>query len=569
MRQLLALIFLLSQPLAQAAGGFSHRVTMDPETRDAIQVSSMMDNLPTAGFMPLKVRIDNRSSSDRSWALRPAMSQNDWIQASWTFPVKAGTSAEFDILVPLKTSNFNYRWGAQFTWSGPGVEYNVMQLPQTSSRSSSGGMPFIGMSDSLHANHWGNLQGSSSDLTGTSLDLTQATADWRAYSGMDQVWMTSAEWQSLPTDKQNALIEAITFGADLILVCPTAEEAAAMKATFKRDGAGSRDLWYQGAGLFRLVVAAKHQLSTEKAMGLIRAGPQKAGDLGSALPSGYFEKAVATVSTGGPLVLLFIVLFGVLAGPVNLFVLAPAGRRHRLFITTPIISIVGALILALSIFIQDGTGGTGVRLIHAQILPDQKRLLISQEQMARTGLLIGSRFTLGDSAWMQPLTDTQASLSIGQNVRFSLSANGTHTGDWFRSRNRQRHLIQSSRPSRAAIEFTGGESPSIVSTMEVTLKEIYVRAPDGSIWRAKNVTPGSRMNLTRESAGLDWWKERAKALGLNGPLRSTTSRAEHGTAQAHFYAEAEPSPAFAIETLGSIRWETPLVLISGPLTVKP
>jgi hypothetical protein len=569
MRRLLPLCLLLLHPLAHGAGGFSHNVTMDPETRDSIQVSSMMDNLPTAGFMPLKVRIDNRSTADRSWSLRPILQQNEWILSSWTFPVKAGSMTEFEILVPLKASQFGYRWGAQFSWSGPGVEHNAMPLPQTSASSTSGSIPFVGMSDSLHANHWGQLQSSSSDLIGTSLDLSQAPADWRGYSGLDHIWMTSAEWRSLATDKQHAIIEAITFGSDLILVCPTAEDAAAIKASFKRTNTASRDVWYQGAGRFRLVVAAGHKLDTTSTMSIIRSGNKKAADFGAALPSGYFEKAVATVSTGGPLVLIFIVLFGVLAGPVNLFVLAPAGRRHRLFITTPIISIVGALILALSILIQDGTGGTGVRLIHAQILPDQKRLLISQEQVARTGLLLGSSFTLSDTAWVQPLTDNQASLSINQNTQFSLTANGQHTGDWFRSRTRQRHLIQTSRPSRAAIEFTSGESPSIVSTMEVTLKEIYVRAPDGSIWRAKNVTPGSRMNLTRESAGLDWWKERAKAFDLNGPLRTTTSRAEHGTAQAHFYAEAEPSPAFAIETLSSIRWETPLVLISGPLTVKP
>lgn len=567
MRIFLALLIFLSSPAAQAAGGFSHSVTMDPETRDSITVSSMMDNMPTVGFVPLKVVIDNRSATDRSWSLSHERLDASWIRSSWTFPVKAGSRGEFAILVPLKTGNFGYRWGMQYNWSGPGVNYPLMQLPQTGTRSSSGSLPFIGISDSLHTKHWSQLQGEDSNLMGTSLALVDAPADWRAYSGLDQIWMSSSEWTGLPNDVKNGLLEAITFGSDLVLVCPNEADAAAVKASFNHDGAETRNHWYRGAGRIELMIAANHNLSISKTMNVIRPAPRKAGAFEGSNASTLLTDAVAPIGTAGPLVLLFIVLFGVIAGPVNLFVLAPVGRRHRLFVTTPLISLAGALILALSIFIQDGTGGSGTRVIHAQILPDQKRLLITQEQMARTGLLLGSSFATAESTWVQPLGETSTPGYSRANLTHSLAPDGTHSGDWFRSRTRQRHVIQSVRPSRAAIEFTPGESPSILSTMEASLKTLYVKAPDGTFWKAQNVSPGSRTPLTKADDMRSWWQDLTSTQKLTGMVKATTDRAEENTA--HFYAEAEPAAPFVIDTLSSIRWQTPILLISGSLTLKP
>lgn len=567
MRIFLALLIFLSSHAAHAAGGFSHDVTMDPETRDSITVTSMMDNMPTVGFMPLKVVIDNRSANDRTWSLSPTRLEGGWIRTTWTFPVKAGSRGEFDVLVPLKTTNFNYRWGAQYEWKGPGVEYPPMPLPQTGSSSSVRNMAFVGMSDSLHTIHWGKLQGQESNLTGASLALALAPPDWRAYSGMDQIWMRSSEWLGLPGGTRNAVLEAITFGADLVLVCPDATDATALKTSFKRPANQNSDDWYQGAGRIRLVTAANHNLNTGTALSIIRSAPVRPEDMESARASTLLDQAVASIGAAGPLVLLFIVLFGVVAGPVNLFVLAPSGRRHRLFITTPIISLVGALILALSIFIQDGTGGSGTRVIHAQILPDQKRLLITQEQMARTGLLLGSSFASSETTWIQPLADSEAHSHSRSIQTHSIDPDGTHSGDWFRSRTRQRHLIQTVRPSRAAIEFTGGETPSILSTMETTLKTVYVKAPDDTVWKAENVSPGTRTPLTRADDNMSWWNDLTSTEKLTGLVKNSTTRAENNTA--HFYAEAEPAAPFIMDSLSSIHWQTPLVLVSGPLTLKP
>src|SRR5690606_21574539 len=62
-----------------------------------------------------------------------------------------------------------------------------------------------------------------------------------------------------------------------------------------------------------------------------------------------------------------LVLFAIIVGPVNLFVFAKVGKRHRLFITTPIISLATSLLLVGLIILQDGFGGSGFRRVLMEV----------------------------------------------------------------------------------------------------------------------------------------------------------------------------------------------------------
>ena len=61
-----------------------------------------------------------------------------------------------------------------------------------------------------------------------------------------------------------------------------------------------------------------------------------------------------------------LIAFGIIVGPVNLFVIARQGRRHRLFWTTPLISLIASLLLiALDITASLSTEDRLRRLIDA------------------------------------------------------------------------------------------------------------------------------------------------------------------------------------------------------------
>jgi hypothetical protein len=102
-------------------------------------------------------------------------------------------------------------------------------------------------------------------------------------------------------------------------------------------------------------------------------------------------------------VLVFLVIFGVLVGPVNLFVLAPAGKRHKLFITTPLLSIGASIVMVGLILIQDGTGGTGRRFIAINLQPDEAAAYVTQEQISRTGVLFGTGFEMKQPVLIEPV----------------------------------------------------------------------------------------------------------------------------------------------------------------------
>ncbi len=74
-----------------------------------------------------------------------------------------------------------------------------------------------------------------------------------------------------------------------------------------------------------------------------------------------------TVHTG--LILSFVLVFGALIGPVNLFVFARGKKRFRLFWTTPLISIIASVALIVGILLTDGIGGSGKQLIAVFSLP--------------------------------------------------------------------------------------------------------------------------------------------------------------------------------------------------------
>jgi len=104
---------------------------------------------------------------------------------------------------------------------------------------------------------------------------------------------------------------------------------------------------------------------------------------------------VGQVRLQSGLIFGFILIFALVVGPLNLFVFASGKNRPRLFWTTPLISLIGAGLLAALMIVQDGFGGTGARTTLAVLLPQDKKMAVIQEQVSRTGILLGQPFRQG------------------------------------------------------------------------------------------------------------------------------------------------------------------------------
>jgi amino acid transporter len=104
-----------------------------------------------------------------------------------------------------------------------------------------------------------------------------------------------------------------------------------------------------------------------------------------------------------PFLIVFITAFAAIVGPLNLYWLAGGARRHRLFWTTPLISLAASLLLVVVILLQDGFGGVGKRVLLTYILPGEKKAVVLQEQVTRTGVLLGREFDVQEDVFLTPL----------------------------------------------------------------------------------------------------------------------------------------------------------------------
>jgi hypothetical protein len=275
-------------------------------------------------------------------------------------------------------------------------------------------------------------------------------------------------------------------------------------------------------------------------------------------------------------VVAFLVVFGILVGPVNLFVLAPSGRRHRLFITTPLLSVGASVLMVGIILTQDGTGGMGARLIAIDIQPEEAAAYVTQEQVSRTGVLLGGGFEVKQPALIEPLAlpDTPwVKLKSNNNSQpAQLSQEGRlRGGNYFQSRAEQGQILRAVVSSRARLEMKTGlaadAAPEVISALGFTIDDLFYVNANGGVWRAKGtLATGQQVKLTKSDSStlrsiledpikLSGGHTRSRLMGMiNGTLPRST-----------FFAIAKAAPGFAIDTLPSIRWQQDRVLVFGSL----
>ena len=267
-------------------------------------------------------------------------------------------------------------------------------------------------------------------------------------------------------------------------------------------------------------------------------------------------RALGAIPINAPFLIGFIVVFAVLVGPVNLFWLADATRRHRLFWTTPLISLAASLLLTAVIILQDGFGGHGERVMVTLLCPDRREAVVTQEQATRTGVLASRRFLASEDLVFTPL-------KVGRFFGKSFGRSGRDFGgDWFASRSVQAQRAEAIVPSRAEVQLLNadaastGAPPVVVSSIPATIKEIHYLDLSDHGWRGDNLHTGERVTLRHEPS---YDRSFPGGSALLGKLPDQMTRQP-----GYFYAVADDAPF--IETLPAIRWRKQQAAYLGPVT---
>ncbi len=528
-----------------------------------IEITGPADEVPPDGCYPCWVTIHNRSGATRTWNIQATeqsyAEHGDSISTSQSLPVENDSVARAAVLIPLssgaRSGGYSYQ-SISLEINGYGVEGQAAPLANTSiSRASS--TAFVGMGEALATPIWASLQKKYSDasrrLYGSTVAPTQISPDWRALSGFGCLWLADTEYTTLDAGQRAAIRRWVDQGGTFYLSARTLDPALRASLDLPDDGTEG----HQGYGLVRWLPWDGKPLELDRAVAIIDGITARRSDPDTHDATNWgMMKSVGAIPLNAPFLLGFIGLFAVVAGPVNLFMFAPATRRHRLFWTTPLISAVGSLLLVAVILLQDGFGGRGERVMVTRLFPGQRQAVVVQEQVARTGVLLSRQFTLPEDTLLSPL-----GASFAGRRRFA-QAGRECSGDWFMSRLVQAHRAETIVPSRAEIQLLnpaeagGGAPPVVVSSIPATLREIVYHAPAGTDWHGSNLHTGERATLRQD--GQTSFTVTTGSAYLTGLQRM--ARLEPGT----FFAVADDGPF--IETLPSVRWRNQQAVFLGPVT---
>tara|TARA_B110000037_G_scaffold173826_1_gene197837 strand:+ start:12918 stop:14642 length:1725 start_codon:yes stop_codon:yes gene_type:complete len=565
-------IFLL---LAASAQEVIFRQVADTKTDTHVEVTSLFSHPSLGGYLPVRIIVANNQKVPHKIFLRfkDATNYSDEIStsSSYSFVAPPGRTVSQDILVPLTAQNGTSSYqelSVNLNGSMGNISGNVSTV-------FSPDQPAVLLSESLYTPNGsaldternsrgsGSYGRSSSNSFSSKFDPKRLPDDWRAFSGFDSIMLTETDWAATPPGSRNAILSWMRLGGQLVVYSQSPSKPSAIG--IPEDTSFGTVVMKRIAADLRLDAKETVSLSIPKSPTRTRLN-SVTNDFNAKWPIQieFGEKSFNYV-----VFIIILIAFGILVGPVNLFVFAKSGQRHRLFITTPLISLGTSLILIVLIILQDGFGGDGSRMVLMEVRPDenQNAAFIQQEQFSRTGVMTSPGFTVDASALIVPVPLSQsrwARFTDGYDSRGTYNIQPTDgklyaSGDWFQSRSEQGQLITAVVPTRGRIE-AASEPGKLISTFDFPIETLVFRDPEGTWYRAENITKGRAITPTPvdPTMMLPFLNELANRFTQRNRLFLNKAKARDD----HFIAITSQAPG--IETHTGIDWKTTTV-ITGPI----
>lgn len=611
LRALPLALLLVAAPFAAQAQESFFRHEPDPKSKNFVECMALFSRPAPGGYLPVRVTVNNTGEQDGSIDLKCISGdggyndQGSQVSSSFKLNAPAKKLTRHEILVPC-TTLLNYYGGG-----GGSGSLNVSLAMSGSFGGNNGNLsthyddnqPAVLMSDALYTPNGSTLDAAMRGRGGMhygsigfagKFSPAEMPDDWRAYSGYDGVVMTDADWTAMSPGARTAILRWNRLGGRLVILAQsTNSDLATLGISSAASGMRSagRSL---GSVLIDPLPGGTLTLDSGAASRLIsrfdaRGGREVLPPMNQAIRSDFaaswpLHAAFDAKSYNYGVFIVILIAFGILVGPVNLFVFAKSGQRHRLFITTPLIALGTSVLLVGLIIIIDGFGGRGIRVALMEVRPEEgeNSAYVTQEQVSRTGVLLGGSFTVGDPAALTPVplsATSQWSRLTDQNngggMRYEMNLRDNKLeveGDWFQSRSEQGQMLRAVIPTRGRIELRGGSSagspPTMVSTFEFPIQKLYYADTAGAYWCAENITPGqsftcrtvTQAELTafvRTASGQFTARTRQALLALSPELSNTTRGGRH------FIAVTEAAPG--VETFAGISWQKTTTYVTGPV----
>lgn len=580
----LALILLASEFARGQAQLVKEEYDPAGKNKTELTVHALVSALPPSGYCPIRIFVRNDSKLERTWSfdfqsIDSNLESRNEMRSEFAVSCKPNSETEVDFLVPL-ISAFHDDHALSLELR---IEIDAPAPLRSTIKDLSSvflpGLPSIMMSENLHTLHAHSLSSalssSSSSHHGYGMDFgsfhpKQMPRDWKAFAGFDVCLLTEDDWTKMNTGARLPLLHWVRLGGHLMIYSENSSTTIASLGIDKTAKGHQADLSWgsvrveTSSRLFDASAVASHLTTMGSTTGAQRSRYLR-NEFAGIWP---LQESFGTKPARMAFFILILIAFGILVGPVNLFIFAKAGQRHRLFITTPIISLGASALLIGLILFQDGFGGRGHRVVLMEIGPDNTAYL-TQEQIARTGVLLRTGFETSESGFLSPVALTSSRFARvtdsnqGGKMRYTIeqTEDGLDvTGDWFQSRSEHGHVFETVRPTRGGISRVGKSSPpTISSTFEFPLETLYYLDEQGGYWTATDIQQGrnTTLNSTTESEFVNWFRgQQARLIPRNKKrLAHTMNRA------GQFIGVSSEAPG--VETIKAVNWEKTHTIITG------
>lgn len=551
-----------------------------------VEVSSHFSELPRMGYAPVQITVANREERSHQVELTfqfRAFHYSDrsmQSRASYAIDVPAGTTVVREVLVPIARMTAplsgygNQQMNVQLTGSmGDDSDQESNSEPASDVPPALFSETLFEANEAILKKTLAKSSSSSSSSSSRSADGTTFTpdalpSDWRGFSGFEVMALTATDWNRISPPSKEALLTWLRFGGRLIVATTTPQSDTPTSLGLPSD---------LGFGSVCVEPTPEKFSITDARWKELISSQNPVRSLNKSLTYDYLNadwplrQSMQPKSFNQKPFIVVLVMFALLVGPLNLFFFARSGQRHRLFITTPLMSLGACLLLMVLILLVDGIGGSGKRVVLMEVpgSPDRPHALVLQEQISRTGILTNTSFSLEHPTMLFPAQMTESPWTryhngSGSNGAFHLTpisaSASAASGDWWLSRSEHAHLLTAVMPTRGRIEKTDAEA-TLVSSFDFPLESFFFLSADGQWHRANHISTGKPFALqpcqTRDALAA------VEQVAGSLSLRNRLIFKEACKRRNHFFATTSSGPA--LPSLPSIRWSDTQTILTGAI----
>lgn len=331
--------------------------------------------------------------------------------------------------------------------------------------------------------------------------------NWLAYTRFDCIALTVDDWKTLESRRPPVLAAIRQYVEAGGLLCMVGDHWSAPKewAVDPRDGKRYRGLLGAAYCLEKDLKGKEEQVNPFRETVLEQArlwnrafGGMLSGDtsLLNALP------VLANYGVSIKLIMVLIIVFAILIGPVNIYVLSLLKRRIWLLWTVPVTSLIASLLVLGASFLQEG--------FLRQSSSNTYTILDQRREEAVSFGFVGFYSTLTPRGIVfSPDTEATACITRGyggdnRSLELSLVSGGNQffNRGWIHARIPSYFAlrkVQAQRKERVNFDWSG-DSPSATNGLGVDIKQLTVRSPDGILYEIHELKTGQKTTLEKMSA---------------------------------------------------------------------